>query len=577
MESEVTAQAGPSNLNGNSIGSNISSSKPSSSLFNADEAQFMQESFSSAESFDPFTVGAPGFKVPNTLPANLGGMGSAPNSSTDGVNQAGAAYMTPSNHDQKNLMGLGGVRGGYGTDKAWQMEQLQALQAERFKYMSMQNALPPSQRSLRMASRQQQQQYLQQHQQQFPSILGGDEQLLRAPAVLPDTSNIGHSLGTLSSWPPGEGQQMAMALAMQQQQLQRQQQQQQQQQQQHSGGMDMNGDMAVSMMGAGPSLSSLGAQFPSSHQFPGNDMRNIGYQGMYGQSGVSQQAYANQSQLSQYGHAPSDSMDEGNKSNVGSSSRRTSKAAASAANKASPDPDAPYTFEPAPRPPLPLVDMDRIEAQKVVPSHLHDAFFSPGMKRLQPHLTLLRQEQEKRKAQGLSANIRKGRKDAKQSAKGGDDDSGNGSEDGGAGSAKQKKQAHALLTDAEKKANHIASEQKRRANIRKGYEALCALVPTLRDELGEGGEDDEADEGGAGTNKRGKKRRAVGDEGANAGGERIEGKTGPRSEAMILMKAVEHIRTQVVHHHQLVVRKQQLQRQLAQKMGASQDCFTDGT
>ncbi|KAJ2608045.1 Transcription factor [Coemansia sp. RSA 1365] len=36
-----------------------------------------------------------------------------------------------------------------------------------------------------------------------------------------------------------------------------------------------------------------------------------------------------------------------------------------------------------------------------------------------------------------------------------------------------------LLTDSEKKANHIVSEQKRRQNIRTGYDQLIQIVPTL--------------------------------------------------------------------------------------------------
>ncbi|KAF9091272.1 hypothetical protein BGX23_005305 [Mortierella sp. AD031] len=44
-----------------------------------------------------------------------------------------------------------------------------------------------------------------------------------------------------------------------------------------------------------------------------------------------------------------------------------------------------------------------------------------------------------------------------------------------------KKQPHELLTEAEKKANHIASEQKRRQNIRIGFDSLVEIVPTLSD------------------------------------------------------------------------------------------------
>ncbi|CAO3595308.1 unnamed protein product [Absidia cylindrospora] len=44
---------------------------------------------------------------------------------------------------------------------------------------------------------------------------------------------------------------------------------------------------------------------------------------------------------------------------------------------------------------------------------------------------------------------------------------------------KSRKAPHELLTDAEKKANHIASEQKRRQNIRLGFNQLIEIVPAL--------------------------------------------------------------------------------------------------
>ncbi|PHZ07513.1 HLH-domain-containing protein, partial [Rhizopus microsporus ATCC 52813] len=37
-----------------------------------------------------------------------------------------------------------------------------------------------------------------------------------------------------------------------------------------------------------------------------------------------------------------------------------------------------------------------------------------------------------------------------------------------------------LLTEEEKRANHIASEQKRRSTIRNGFKELSELVPTLK-------------------------------------------------------------------------------------------------
>ncbi|SAL98630.1 hypothetical protein [Absidia glauca] len=42
-----------------------------------------------------------------------------------------------------------------------------------------------------------------------------------------------------------------------------------------------------------------------------------------------------------------------------------------------------------------------------------------------------------------------------------------------------KKPPHELLSEAQKKANHIASEQKRRHNIRIGFDQLTDIVPTL--------------------------------------------------------------------------------------------------
>lgn len=42
-----------------------------------------------------------------------------------------------------------------------------------------------------------------------------------------------------------------------------------------------------------------------------------------------------------------------------------------------------------------------------------------------------------------------------------------------------RKAPHELLSEAEKKANHIASEQKRRQNIRLGFEQLIEVVPAL--------------------------------------------------------------------------------------------------
>ncbi|CEI88044.1 Putative Heteromeric Ino2p/Ino4p transcription factor [Rhizopus microsporus] len=63
---------------------------------------------------------------------------------------------------------------------------------------------------------------------------------------------------------------------------------------------------------------------------------------------------------------------------------------------------------------------------------------------------------------------------------------------------RRRKQPHELLSEAQKKANHIASEQKRRQNIKIGFDQLIDIVPSLNH--------------------------------------------GNRSEALILQKSVEHIR-----------------------------------
>ncbi|CAO3615119.1 unnamed protein product [Mucor hiemalis] len=67
---------------------------------------------------------------------------------------------------------------------------------------------------------------------------------------------------------------------------------------------------------------------------------------------------------------------------------------------------------------------------------------------------------------------------------------------------RHRKQPHELLSESQKKANHIASEQKRRQNIRIGFDQLIDIVPTLNH--------------------------------------------GNRSEALILQKSVDHIR-QLIH------------------------------
>ncbi|KAK2460289.1 hypothetical protein APHAL10511_007678 [Amanita phalloides] len=97
-----------------------------------------------------------------------------------------------------------------------------------------------------------------------------------------------------------------------------------------------------------------------------------------------------------------------------------------------------------------------------------------------------------------------------------------------------------LLSPSQKKANHIQSEQKRRANIRKGYDALCETVPALREGIKEE-EEREAEarmnagarvNGSTGRSKKGKKKE---------GDDKADGRAGPRSENVVLSKTIDYI------------------------------------
>ncbi|KZT18127.1 hypothetical protein NEOLEDRAFT_1143796 [Neolentinus lepideus HHB14362 ss-1] len=97
----------------------------------------------------------------------------------------------------------------------------------------------------------------------------------------------------------------------------------------------------------------------------------------------------------------------------------------------------------------------------------------------------------------------------------------------------------ALLTPTQKKANHIQSEQKRRANIRRGYEALCDTVPALREAIAKEEEENRVrEEGAEGTRKnkgkKGKKKRVE-------EVEKLDGRAGPRSENIVLQKTIDYI------------------------------------
>ncbi|KAL4064374.1 hypothetical protein J3A83DRAFT_4101160 [Scleroderma citrinum] len=92
----------------------------------------------------------------------------------------------------------------------------------------------------------------------------------------------------------------------------------------------------------------------------------------------------------------------------------------------------------------------------------------------------------------------------------------------------------ALLSPSQKKANHIQSEQKRRANIRRGYDALCEMVPALR-EACQAEEERILAHGKSKGRRRGKGRTACDD------GEKADGRAGPRSENVVLSKTIDYV------------------------------------
>ncbi|KAF9050832.1 hypothetical protein BDZ89DRAFT_940339 [Hymenopellis radicata] len=99
-----------------------------------------------------------------------------------------------------------------------------------------------------------------------------------------------------------------------------------------------------------------------------------------------------------------------------------------------------------------------------------------------------------------------------------------------------------LLSPSQKKANHIQSEQKRRANIRRGYEALCEAVPSLREALAAQGQPEP------------RKRRRTSNGGSAE--EKLDGRAGPRSENVVLGKTIEYI-------HGLLAETEELKARLA--------------
>ncbi|GJE88599.1 bHLH domain-containing protein [Phanerochaete sordida] len=108
----------------------------------------------------------------------------------------------------------------------------------------------------------------------------------------------------------------------------------------------------------------------------------------------------------------------------------------------------------------------------------------------------------------------------------------------------------ALLSPSQKRANHIQSEQKRRANIRKGYEALCEVVPALRDAIR--AEDERARAAEDDSRKRKKKAKNGADE-----SEKPDGRAGPKSENVVLSKTIDHLNELLAERMTLTARLHQ--------------------
>ncbi|KAF9647152.1 hypothetical protein BDM02DRAFT_3098606, partial [Thelephora ganbajun] len=118
-----------------------------------------------------------------------------------------------------------------------------------------------------------------------------------------------------------------------------------------------------------------------------------------------------------------------------------------------------------------------------------------------------------------------------------------------------------LLSASQKRANHIQSEQKRRANIRRGYEALCETVPALREAIRKEEEEAAAASTIAGSGSLHGAARKKKSKNTNDDGEKVDGRAGPRSENIVLQKTVDYIQ-------ELNATRDDLLRRLAQARSA---------
>ncbi|WFD22890.1 hypothetical protein MEQU1_001567 [Malassezia equina] len=179
--------------------------------------------------------------------------------------------------------------------------------------------------------------------------------------------------------------------------------------------------------------------------------------------------------------------------------------------------------------PARIPQIDRDQLHQYVPSELH-WLFEPINTKHQPHLDKLR-ERKRKLDEAWSTGDMSLSEDAPlimQEARN-----------------KRKASAQGLLSEAEKKANHIASEQKRRSNIRKGYDMLCNMVPGLDKNALESTQ----------------KKQSASDEDAN------DQRGGTLSEISILEEALDHLIYRLKHHHMLLLRKYEAQQRVLSQGG----------
>lgn len=107
------------------------------------------------------------------------------------------------------------------------------------------------------------------------------------------------------------------------------------------------------------------------------------------------------------------------------------------------------------------------------------------------------------------------------------------------------------LTEEQKRANHIMSEQRRRTAIKAAYDELCVAVPALRAAIREyderlskvAGSQRTVSTASGNNNAAGIAGVLTG--GIEVGGEKIDGRAGPKSEAVVLAKSKRHLRSSV--------------------------------